>query len=518
MTRKRILLAAAMAAALPGSFARADGYTPTIAQDQANRLSIFHDYGFDVIGDSTGNSTGVGGNGGGFLGNVPLIGTPGEGSATAIIDRFSFLDGLRSKDASPVAREFDVSLGYTSGYDSNAEARRVPADKDASFVGGTFRAGFHVTDGDRDPIVGAPLQADFAFATTGVWYEGTVANADAVQPMAAVNVRDSLLGNAVVLRGSLNDQFTIEHGAAFLDTFDATGSGEAFALPQLSVEAGYDFAHLQYFFHPILDAQKPTADRNTVDARLHLYPLDQRRGATIPKVDGVSQFFREALTRATVGYAHVWNDPTQTTGSDYKYDSDRAYVGLEGLTLPKGVKLFGSSIGTRDGGQPCSTATSSRGSPTRTRPARRPSSFGLPGHRRRDNLDVFTIRSNSPPVRPRPQPRHDRLVPPVRPRPRRVQRRPPPLQRVRLQQRHPIPVLNGTDRRAGRRRASDAAARSGRGRLVRRTSLVAVRPFGSTAGILSRVRILSQAAGRFPKPEVIATAFRPHRWKSIGFR
>ncbi len=389
----------ALSTALCLPAARADQVSPTSTQDQANRLSIFHDFGLDVIGDGTGDGGGVAAHGGGYLGEVPPPGVPGQGAAAAAItkfqDTFTFLRGIQSTDGTGTGRSYDVSLGYASGYDSNPQARRVSPGSDTSFVGGNLSAAYHLTQGDVDPVIGVPFRADVSYTATGVWYEGQQADADAVQQGLSGSFRRSLAGNAVVLTGSVNDQWTIEHGASFLNTSDAEGAGELFLLPQVSVEGAYDYAHLQYFFEPVNDAQRPTAERHTADARLHLYTIDQRRGADHPTADaGLARFVQGALRRATLGYAHVWNFPDQQTGTDYRYQSDRVYIGLEGLALPPEVKLFGQPLGR---GTSASILYAHEFQNYQYDNSASPDvTAGLgPGHPRKDGLDVFTLRSNT---------------------------------------------------------------------------------------------------------------------------
>ena len=397
MKRTGLFWAAGLAACAAAATARADFVTANVSQDQANRLSIFHDYGLDVIGDGTGDGSGVAGHGGGYLGEVAVPGTPGQGAAAAILsklsDRFTFLRGIQSTDASGTGRSYDVSVGYASGYDSNPKAASLA--RDGSFLGGDLTAAYHLTQGEPDRVVGTPFRADLAYTATGVFYSGPRADADAVQQGLSASLRQSWLDNTLVGTASVNDGFTMEHGAAFLDTFDGTAGGEAFVLPQLSVEGAYDYGHLQYFFRPVLDAQKPTADRHTVDARVHVYTISQRRGDhSAVASGGWERFVQGALRRATLGYAHVWNFPDQQTGTDYRYQSDRVYLGLEGLALPPELKLFGQPIGQ---GTSASILYAHEFQDYAFTNSDTPVTFTpfSTGHPRKDGLDVLTIRSNT---------------------------------------------------------------------------------------------------------------------------
>ena len=230
------------------------------------------------------------------------------------------------------------------GYDANPESRRLP--RSSVFAGGDLGASYHVADGPDDPIVGQPLRAAFAYDVLGAVYEGQTQAADTLQQNLSGSVRQTLFDGTLVVTSSLSDGFTMLHGAAFLDTLDAGAAGEFFVVPQVSIETGYNFTHLQYFFHPTVSPQqKPTADRDTFLAKLHLYTLPQRRGAVVGEApDLLTEILRGALTRATVNYAHVWNLPTQRTGLDYDYEANRVGFGLEGVTLPG--RVGSRSLGT----------------------------------------------------------------------------------------------------------------------------------------------------------------------------
>ena len=329
MTWKRLLLAVA-AASVGSAPAWADQVTPSQTQDQANRLSLFHDYGLDAVGNvnsvdlpvNVGNPNDVA---------FAIPGLAGGGLLTGVLP-----SSMSSTDPTGTGRPFDLSLTPIAGYDANPEGRRLP--RASVFGGGELAAAYHVTDGPDDPIVGQPLRATFAYSALGAVYEGQTQNADTLQQNLSASVRQTLFANSIVLSSTLGDAFTMEHGSAFLDTFDAGATGEFFFLPQASIEAGYDYAHLQYFFTAILPAQKPTADRDTFVAKGHLYTLSQRRGATIDEApDQLTEILRGMLRRVTVNYDHVWNLPTEDNGHDYKYEANRVGIGLEGMTAPSQV-------------------------------------------------------------------------------------------------------------------------------------------------------------------------------------
>ena len=393
------LLAAAIALTLWAPPARADEVTPAITQNQANRLSIFHDYALDVVGQSTGTGGGVAAyNYGGYTGTTPLVGEAGRGAAanaiTSFSERFPFLRGIQSTDPVGSTRPFEFSAGFSSGYDSNPKAQTD--SEDASFAAGALSAAYRYANGPVDPVVGAPLQVNASYTATGVVYEGNVAAADALQHGLAASLRQSYADNRFAVSAAVDDQFTMLHGAAFLNTTDASVGGEAFVANQLSVEGGYGYTHLQYFFQPVTFEQRPTADRHTANARLHLYTISQHRGDGLPPptTDGVTAFVQKALRRATVGYAHVWNAPSQTTGSDYRYQADRVYVGLEGLALPESVKVFGQSLGQGTTASVLYAHEFQDYKYNNSASLSRLRGFG-PGTPRYDDVDVFTIRSDT---------------------------------------------------------------------------------------------------------------------------
>jgi hypothetical protein len=330
MTWKRLLLAAAAASALSAPAARAEDVSPTLSQDQANRLSLFHDYGLDAVGNdnyvgepvNVGNPNDVGG---------PIVGSAGGGLLGNVLP-----SSVVSNDTAGPGRAFDLTATPFVGYDANPESRRLP--RASVFGGGELGAAYHVTDGPDDPIVGQPLRATFAYNVLGAVYEGQTENADALQQNLSASVRQTLFQNTIVLSSTLTDGFTLEHGSAFLNTFDAGATGEVFFFPQVSVESGFGFTNFEYFFKAILPPQRPSADRDTFVAKAHIYTLSQRRGATIEEApDVLTEILRATLRRVTVNYDHVWNRPTQRTGGDYQYEANRVGLGLEGLTVPPSV-------------------------------------------------------------------------------------------------------------------------------------------------------------------------------------
>jgi hypothetical protein len=330
MIWKRCLpAAAALAAGLVLSTPRARGevVTPVLTQDQANRLSLLHDYGLSAIG--TDNDVGMPNNIGNpnDVGVGPIGGVPGSGMLDSLLGPYA------STNPAGPARMFDLTASPVIAYDSNPEARRIP--RDSVFAGGELGAAYRFVDGEDDPIAGRPLRATFAYSLLGGAYEGQVEKADTLQQTVSASVRQTLFDNSIVLNSSVDDAYTMEHGESFLDTFDAGATGEFFFVPQVSVETGFNYTHFQYLFHAILPAQKPTSDRYTFVAKVHLYTLPQRRGETIdPAPDRLTELLRDGLRRFTINYNYVSNLPTEDNGHDYRYLSNRVGFGFEGITVP----------------------------------------------------------------------------------------------------------------------------------------------------------------------------------------
>ena len=387
MTWKRLLLAAAAAAA--GVWAHpagAETVTPTLTQDQANRLSLFHDYGLTSIGTDN------------YVGSPANVGNPNDAGAGPVPGvaggglMRSLLGPYASDDPTGPGRAFDVTATPVLGYDANPESRRV--GRGSVFTGGDLGIAYHVADGANDPIAGRPLRATFAYDILGAVYEGQAQNADTLQQNAFASVRQTLFNNTVVLNASIGDTFTTEHGVAFLNTADAGATAELFFAPQVSVEAGYNFTKLIYFYRAILPAQKADAERNTFVGKIHLYTLPQRRGAVVDEApDVLTEILRGALRRFTVNYAYIWNVPDRRRNRDYKWQGNRIGFGLEGLTVPPQFGQWGRNVTvdvdyTREfEGYAFSNSNQQ---------------VVLAGHltprggpHRKDGIDVFTVRGNA---------------------------------------------------------------------------------------------------------------------------
>lgn len=353
-----------VAAGLAGTVARADQETGQVAQSQANRLSIFHDYDLDALGRPSVDHT-----------DEDVPGVAGGGAFADL------LGTLASTDPNAAQRAFSVTAAPVVGYDSNPEARRVA--RGSIFGGGDVTAAFHLSRGPGDPIVGHPTEFGVSYDVVGAAYEGQVQNADTLQQTFAATVRQSLFNDTVYVSAAVDDQFTMEHGAAFLNTTDVAPSVEAFLLPQASVEVGSDYTHLQYLFYASTLKDKPTAERNTLYVKAHLFPLPQVRNAVVPEApDQLTDILRGGLRRFTVGYGHVWNNPYRT-GNDYDYEANRVFAGLDGLSSPR-LRDLSMDVEYAHEFQNYLNPNSEGVSPT-----------ALPRRRRRDNLDVFTVRANA---------------------------------------------------------------------------------------------------------------------------
>ena len=311
MKLKRLTLCAALAAGcLMLSAARpalADVLTPNLNQAEANRLSIFHDYSLDAVGNSG-----------------EMVSPSGEGVIWPWVQR---LHG-NAEDAKPQAavRDWYVGAGLIAGYDSNPEAR-VRA-KSSSFAGADLGAGYALILDPNDPSEGSSTEFNFAYQMVGAIYQGTTDKANVDQQTLSADVRHGIFGDQIFLGGRIDDQFTMEHGTAFLNVVDITPKAEVFFLPQLSGEMEFNYAHLDYFYHVSAD-RDVDADRNTLTLKLHYYTLPPNRNQPIPEApDRLTELLRQLLRGATFGYAHVWN---LADSSSYKYEADRLILGLDGI-------------------------------------------------------------------------------------------------------------------------------------------------------------------------------------------
>jgi hypothetical protein len=196
-----------------------------------------------------------------------------------------------------------------------------------------------------------------------------------------------LFQDRVFLGLAIEDQFTMQHGSAVLNTVDAIPSLEWFFYPQASIEVNYDYTSLT-FFPNALRVTDPNSDRSTVNLKLHLYPTPQVRGPIPESPDVLGDFLRQSLTRATIGYAAVFNE---SEGPDYKYEANRVSLGFEGVKLPHFKGIPGTSDVTLD--LMYAHEWDNYMNPDDEGPV---IIVGSPKQiRRKDHIDVFTFRGNA---------------------------------------------------------------------------------------------------------------------------
>jgi hypothetical protein len=336
---------------------RADAVTGISTLSQANRLSLFHDYSLNAVGLSS-NA-------------IPDSTTSG------------FLTPLFTSDPSSqpadFTRAYSLSGGAFAGYDSNPEARRF-AD-DGQFAGIDLNAEYHFGLGPDDATLGQPTQFQFAYDFTGAIYDGGVLNADTTQQTLSGSYRRRLFHDQLALGVIFDDQFTTEHGVAFLNTFDISPSIEWFLTPQLSLEANYDYTRLDFLFRK-QPRRSPDSNRHTVNTKFHFYSFPQQRGEIPESPDQLGDILRAALSRFTIGYAYVANE---ADGLDYVYDSNRLTIGLEGIKIPR-VKWMTMDMTYAHEWQ--NFINPSVEGPIVL--AGKPKQL-----RRKDHIDVFTLRANA---------------------------------------------------------------------------------------------------------------------------
>jgi hypothetical protein len=358
ITAARIVLCiVGLALALLSSSARADDLTAELNQNQANRLSIFHDYSISAIGTTPGN----------------IPGSSGTGLATPLFGKFASTDNNVSN------RDWSVSATPLFGYDSNPEARS--SAQDSLYTGLDANAIYYLQLDPNDKSWGGPTDFLFSMDVNGALYEGNVKQANVLQTTATGSLKH-VFSNTVTTSLLLQDQYTVEHGYSFLNTFDVAPSMELFWLPRLSTELEYDFTRLDYFFKPTPNPQDPTASRNTLSAYFHFYSKPQY-GPMGPSPDRLTDILRTLLDRATLGYAYVWNK-ADASGGDYDYEGNRFIFALRDLRPLKTPALsFDLQYAYElDKYKNISTFTSQVVSIPR-------------GIRRSDNLDIFTLRANA---------------------------------------------------------------------------------------------------------------------------
>lgn len=275
---------------------------------QENRLSLFHDYSLDAVGLTTGQ----------------IPGSAGGGLLTSMLGQYA------STDTSGTGRSFQISFTPLAGYDSNPEAREF--SRASAFGGGDLSASYQCNLGPWDPTVGSPNEFRLSYDFTGAVYDGTVPDADVTQQTLAWSYRRSLFDDRVFLKLSIQDQFTMEHGSATLNTLDCIPSMEWFFYPQASIEVNYDYTDL-LFYQPVVGRRDENADRSTINLKVHLYPTPQVRGEIPESPDVLGDILRQTLYRATLGYTASFNEPSP--GTEYQYEGNAVSLGFEGVHLPQ---------------------------------------------------------------------------------------------------------------------------------------------------------------------------------------
>lgn len=338
--------------------ARGDDVTAVSNQDQANRLSIFHDYSISAIGNTAGT----------------IPGPPGSGFLSP------FLGNAATTEPADTNRSWAVSGTPLFGYDSNPEARKDAAG--GLFVGADVNAVYALDLDPDDPGLGGTTHFLFSYDATGALYDGAVKQADVFQQTATGSVRHGFFDDTLILSALLQDQFTIAHGTAFLNTVDVVPSIEQFWCSQFSTQITYDYTRFNYFFHVDKKSHDPDADRHTVMGYLHFYTAPQRAGSQTREArDQLSEMLRHLLSRATFGVGHVWND---APGADYMYEANRLVFGLDGIRPLKTRALSLDLEYAREWDHFSNHSTF--GEPILSKASAPP---------RRDQLNVLTVRANA---------------------------------------------------------------------------------------------------------------------------
>ena len=338
------------------STASADDVTANLNQSEAGRLSIFHDYNISSIGSTASD--------------IPDSGD--GGLLTAYLGRWT-TDTPTSND-----KPWSIYAAPVFGYDSDPEGLK---NERGSIFGGLELAANYALNFTADN--GNPTKIDVGYDATGAVYEGDVKEGDNIQQTAVAGIQHKMFNDAMVLSGLFRDQFTIDHGTAFLNAIDLSTGGEIFWLSQLSTELAYRYSHLDYYFPVVTKAQDPDANRDVLSLAMHLFPLPQTRNATVGESpDLLTDFLRSSLGRASVGYAYVWNT---SDGSDYKYQANRVFFGLDNLR-PFHTKNLSFDLQYAHEWQQYLNANNSELPPL---------IGGKSTLRRNDHLDVFTMRANA---------------------------------------------------------------------------------------------------------------------------
>jgi hypothetical protein len=338
------------------STASADDVTANLNQSEAGRLSIFHDFGTSSIGSTPSD----------------IPDSTDGGMLTGYLGRWA------TDTPTPSDKSFSVSATPVVGYDSDPEGLK---DERGSIFGGAELAAnyaLNLTASNGDPTI-----FDVGYDATGAVYKGTVKQGDNLQQTVSAGAQHKMFNDAFVFSGGFRDQFTIDHGTAFLNAIDLSTGGEVFWFPQLSTELSYRYSHLDFYFPDVVKQQDPDANRDVLSLAMHLFPLPQTRNATVGESpDLLTDFLRSSLRSATVGYAYVWNT---SDGSDYKYQANRVFFGLDDLR-PFHTKNLSFDLNyAHEWQQYFNTNNTELGDVI----------SGKSTLRRNDHLDVFTMRANA---------------------------------------------------------------------------------------------------------------------------
>lgn len=291
--------------------ALADEPTRANTQSQANRLSLFHDYGFSAFGTTSGR----------------IPGQPGGGMLSSMMGGWAANSSRLAGDGGD--RAWSISATPLLGYDSNPEAR--PVSQASFFAGADLSASYSIDLEPNDPQWGGATHFVFGYDLAGALYEGVAEQAHAIQNTVSMDVRHSFLDDTIVVSGRAQNQFTVMQGQSFLNTIDLSPSVEIFWLPQFSTQVVYDWAHLDYMYK-VLASQDPDASRHTLGLNLNYFTLPHGQESSPPEApDRLTEILRKTFRHATIGFAHVWN---AADGQSYHFQANRVVFGLVGLSAP----------------------------------------------------------------------------------------------------------------------------------------------------------------------------------------
>jgi hypothetical protein len=335
-----------------------------LTQSEANRLSLFHDYNLSVIGTTPGDTT-------------TLLTDPAGGVLAPMIGSSAGVGETQGGGENGPQRSWYVSATPIVGYDSDPAA--LNHARGSAFLGADLNAGYTLAGILPN---GNPLGATFGYDIAGAFYGGQIKQADGIGQTLSATVFHSLANDTIRLSVLGQDQFTSQHGKSYLNSIDARPDVQFFFLPNVSIDAAYQYTSFDYFFPLLINAQDPDASRSTASFALHLFPLPQPAGSPVPESpDVLTDILRRSLHSATIGYDHVWN---AADGNDYDYEANRIRFGLDTLRfLP--TDSVTADFDYAHEWQNYLNANSEV----------RPLLVGRTERRRKDHVDVFTTRLNA---------------------------------------------------------------------------------------------------------------------------